>query len=81
MQIVFIVIASILIVAGGVVGYGSKHWIKKYNMMEKIKPPYEDQMTEEEVENYKKMKANLNFKIVGLGMVFVGAMLMYIFLR
>jgi hypothetical protein len=81
MNVAIQILAGLLIVCGAILNYKSKFFVKKFNLIDKVKIPNENEMNEDEKENYRNLKANMNLKITAFGLVFLGAASLFIILR
>lgn len=70
------IVALIIMAIGFAVVIASKAIVKKFNLAEKQECKYADQMSEEELENYKSNKAMYNIKITGLVITIPGLVLL-----
>ncbi len=53
--------------------------VKKFDLAKKQKCEHEQEMSQEEVENYKLTKATFNIKLLGLGVTVPGIILLLVF--
>ena len=59
--------------------YASKAIVRKYDLAKKQTCEHADEMSEEEVEQYKFNKAMINFKMMGLAVTIPGLILFVLF--
>ncbi len=72
------ILSLVIMAIGFAVVYSAKVIVKKLRLAEKQKCASEDQMTEEEVQNYKDNKATFNVKLMGLAISVPGLILFII---
>ena len=69
------ILALVIMAIGFAMVYASKAIVKKYDLAKKQNCDHADQMSEEEVEEYKYNKAVVNFKMIGLAVTIPGLVL------
>ena len=72
------IVALVIMAIGFVVVIASKAIVKKFNLAEKQECKYADQLSEEDLENYKSNKAMFNVKITGLVITIPGLVLLLV---
>ncbi|MHB8062751.1 MAG: hypothetical protein ACYDG2_08985 [Ruminiclostridium sp.] len=75
------ILSLVLMVVGFATVLAAKTIVKKYDLAAKQTCEHADQMSEEQVEEYKLNKAMLNFKLLGLAITIPGLILFLIFFR
>ena len=75
------IIAVLFLIAGFATVYGSKYLVRKFNIDKNIKCSFEQEMTEEELEQYKFDKASINVKMMGMLLSAPGVILILIAFR
>lgn len=60
------VLAFLIIAVGAILVFGAKTIVEKRELDKKIMVDFENEMTEEEVTNYKKQRAVVNVKMIGM---------------
>lgn len=71
----------LFLASAGVMVFGAKYFVKKYEMDKKVKCEYADEMTAEEVEKYKFDKAVVNLKMLGMLVALPGVVLVLVLFR
>lgn len=69
------ILALVIMAIGFAMVFASKTIVKKYDLAKKQNCDHADQMSEEEVEEYKYNKAVVNFKMIGLVVTIPGLVL------
>ena len=59
------VLALLIVAVGALIVFGAKTIVEKYELDKRIKEDFENEMTEEEIINYKKQRAIVNIKTIG----------------
>ena len=75
------ILAVIIFLLGGAMFYTANVWVKKFNLADKMKVPNEEEYTEEDLQKYKQMKAQLQVKIMSLALLLPGIILILIVFR
>jgi competence protein ComGC len=75
------ILSLVLMAVGFAMVLSAKTIVKKYDLAKKQTCEHADQMSEEEVEDYKLNKAMLNFKLLGLAVTIPGLILFIIFFK
>jgi hypothetical protein len=75
------ILAFILVAMGAIAVYGAKAVVSKYELDKKVKVEFENEMTEEEITNYKTQRAVLNIKIAGMLIALPGLIIVLVFFR
>ena len=69
------IMAGLLLISGFIVVLAAKSLVKKFNMEEKVEIKFEHEMDEEEISQYKYMKATVNVKMYGMLIALPGIIL------
>lgn len=75
------ILAFVLVAIGAISVYGAKTVVNKFELDKKIKVEFENEMTEEEIANYKNQRAVLNIKIAGMLIALPGLIIVLVFFR
>ena len=75
------ILSLVIMAAGFAMVYASKAIVKKYNLAQKQSCVHADEMSAEEVEEYKYNKAVVNFKMMGLVVSIPGLVLFILCFR
>ena len=75
-MLLFRILAFIFLIPGVVMVFGAEQFVKKFGLERKVTVDFENTMSEEELEQFKKSKAMVNFKMAGMlvalpGLVFI----------
>jgi len=73
------VLALLIVAVGALIVFGAKTIVEKYELDKRIKEDFENEMTEEEIINYKKQRAIVNIKTIGM-IVALPGLVMVLFL-
>lgn len=74
-------VALIIIAVGFALVISATTIVRKFNLAEKQECKHAEEMTEEEINNYKINKATFNLKIIGLVITIPGIVLLLVFNR
>ena len=69
------IMAGLFLIAGFCVVLAAKNLVKKFKLEEKVEIKFEHEMNEEEMAQYKFMKATVNVKIYGMLVALPGIIL------
>jgi len=75
------ILAFVFLIPGFILVFAAKYVVRKFNLYEKIKVTFENEMSEEEIVAYKLEKAILNFKIISFSIIVPGLILLVIAFR
>jgi UPF0716 family protein affecting phage T7 exclusion len=73
-----VILGIILSLSGALCVFMSPVISKKLNLSENVKCDFDKEMTEEEVHNYKEMKASVNVKMAGMLLLLPGLIIVLI---
>lgn len=77
-MLVFNILAFTLVAVGALIVILARWFVDKYELTNKTMAKNEDEMDEEELEQYKKNKAVLNLKVLGMIVLLPGMILLLI---
>lgn len=75
------ILAFVLVAMGALAVYSAKAVVNKFELDKKVKVEFENEMTEEEIANYKTQRAVLNIKIVGMLIALPGLIIVLVLFR
>lgn len=81
MQLIFKILAFVLLGAGAITVYAADWIVKKYELDKKAKCTIESELSEEEMAQYKFSRALLNCKMLGFLVMLPGIVLLLIFFK
>lgn len=70
-----------IFVLGAIVSFGAKKIVDKFHLDEKQEASFENELTEEELATYKKQRAVLNVKMLGMFITIPGIVLVLLFFK
>lgn len=72
------ILAFLFLVPGTAMVFGSNWAVRKFNLAEKTAVGGEHSMDEDELKEYKRLKANVNFKMLGMLVALPGFIMIFI---
>jgi len=75
------IIAGLFIITGFLTVVGSKTIVQKFELDKKIKVEFDGEMTEEEINQYKQLKAAFNVKMAGMLIITPGALMLLLLFK
>jgi len=75
------ILAFILVAIGAIVVYGAKAAVNKFELDKKVNISFENEMTEEEIANYKTQRAVINIKIIGMLIALPGLIMVLVLFK
>jgi len=75
------ILAFILLIAGALTVFGARWAVGKYHLDKNMKVDHEDEMSAEEIEQYRYSKAVLNLKMLGMIILLPGMILLLVLFK
>ncbi len=77
-DLVLKILAFVFMVPGFGIIYGARRIVERYRLYEKMQCPFEQELSEDELREYKFDKALLNVKFLGLAVAVPGIVLLFV---